>query len=444
MIKAFGNVFRVPELRAKVFFTLALLAVFRLGTLLVLPGITPGAVGDVLGGAGAGILDLVSMVSGGALKRGSIFALGIMPYITATIILQLLVGAWPYLEQLSKEGESGRKKIRQYERYGTVGLCVVQGFMYLGVLRGSGVLGAGFGPALLAVLAMTCGTMILVWMGNMITERGVSNGASIIIMAGIISRLPQVGAQVVQYWQWQLLGGSPSSFNPLKLTILAAMFAGVVFAVVLVTQGQRRIAIQHPARHRGMRMSVGQKTYLPFRVNQAGVMPIIFASSFLIPLDLIFRLLLGEQLNWGWARAIGDLLQWGQFLYVMVFATLIFFFCFFWNAITFKPADIADNLKNYGSFIPGIRPGKATANYLEGILIRMTFAGAAFLSAIAVMPQLLAGTFAISRTLTQFYGGTGLLIVVGVALDMVERLESHLQMRHYEGFLTKGRIKGRR
>jgi len=442
MLKAFANVFRVPELRDKVFFTLAVLGVFRLGTMLVLPGVVPGAIqGET---PGAGLLDLISMVSGGALKRGSIFALGIMPYITATIILQLLVGAWPYLEQLSKEGESGRKKIRQYERYATVGLCVVQGLMYLSILRGTGLLGGGFGPAVLAILVMTCGTMMLVWMGNLITERGVSNGASIIIMAGIIAQLPRVGAQIVQYWSWTLTGGVGAGFNPVKLAILAAMFAGVVFAVVLVTQGQRRIPIQHPAQQRGMRMSIGQKTYLPFRVNQAGVLPIIFAAAFIVLPGLVFGELMGKRFNWGWALAVSDLFRQGRFLYTIVFASMIFFFCFFWNSITFKPTDIADNLKNYGSFIPGIRPGKATANYLEGVLIRMTFAGAAFLAAIAVTPQLLSSVSGIPFTITRFYGGTGLLIVVGVALDMVERLESHLQMRHYEGFLTRGRIKGRR
>ena len=441
MLDTFANMFRIPELRKKILFTLGILVVYRFGCLLPVPGVNVEALADIFKNLESQplgkMLGFAAALSGGALSKSTLFCLGIMPYISATIIFQLLTGVVPALERLRKEGESGLKKIRQYERYTTVILCIFQGAIYIKFLDsmrqegGVSIIDNHWAVRMTAIITMATGTMILMWLGDQITQFGVGNGISLIIMAGIIDRLPA--------GLWGLLTGSVSLGTAV---FLIAAFAVIVGGVVLITQGQRRIPTQQAKHTRGRHVVGGGRQFLPFRVNHAGVMPIIFASTLLMfPAMLLFPF---KDTPWG-IFLNNHVFMWGTWPYILLYVILIFFFSYFWTALMFKPKDVADNLKDYGSFVPGIRPGRKTAEYLEYIMIHITLAGAAFLAIIAVIPQcmtMVGGGMEVG-ILASLYGGTSILIVVGVALDLVEKIESHLMMRHYEGFMRKGRIRGR-
>ncbi|HUW57058.1 MAG TPA: preprotein translocase subunit SecY [Planctomycetota bacterium] len=445
MLGTFANMFRIPELRKKILFTLGILVIYRFGCLLPVPGVNTVALARVAKGWESGALGqffgMVTILSGGALSRASVFALGIMPYISATIIFQLLTGVIPALERLRKEGESGLKKIRQYERYTTLGLCMIQGTMFVNLLRQAGqrggdpVFAAGWVPMVTALTAMATGTMLLMWLGDQITQYGVGNGISLIIMAGIIARLP---LSILHTYLEKPGAGT--------VIFLIAAFVFIVGGVVLITQGQRRIPVQQAKHTRGRRVYGGQRQYLPFRVNHAGVMPVIFASTLLIFPRLIAKGLANRWPDtWLW---IHDNVFGGQggstWIYISLYVIMIYFFSYFWTSLMFKPKDISENLQDYGSFIPGIRPGRRTADYLENVMTHITLAGATFLAVVAILPQILPEAIGIGGWMAGFYGGTSVLIMVGVALDLVEKIESHLMMRHYEGFMRKGKIRGRR
>ncbi|MFH0963278.1 MAG: preprotein translocase subunit SecY [Planctomycetota bacterium] len=442
MLKQLLNLFRDQEMKKRIWITLGLLVVYRLGSALPLPGARPEAVKEFF----SPLLGVVDIVSGGALGRLSVFALGIMPYITATIILQLLQGVIPHLEQLSKEGAKGYEKIRFYHRLGTIAICLFQGTVYYKWLLGGGAMPSGIGFYFLTMMTLTTGAMFLMWLGDQITEYGVGNGVSLIIMAGIVSRLPQAVHFVGSNMTWRLT--ESGGLNPLTVGALLVVFVVVVVGVVFITQGQRRIPMQQAKITRGTRVLGGQRTYLPLRVNHASVMPIIFGSSLLIFPAYFFRTISGITQGASFWETMVKWFQAGGFLYVLCYVPLIFFFCYFWTSLTFKPKELSDDLKQYGSFIPGIRPGRKTADYLEGVMVRITFAGAAFLTAIALLPQLVGRAFNIGGRyeVIQYFGGTSILIVVGVGLDLMERLESQMIQKHYGGFLGAkgGRIRGRR
>src|SRR3989338_5296203 len=458
MIEKFNNMFKIPELRNKLLITLGLLAVCRLGVFIPMPGIdttvlktyfqqfTQTGVGQLLG--------LVDLFAGGAMSSGAIFGLGIMPYISASIIFQLLVGVVPFLEKLQKEGEAGRKKINQYTRITTVALCLFQAFIMIRTLYAIEINNVPVVPIhiqgihfqLMAAVLLTTGTVFLMWIGEQIDAHGIGSGISLIIMIGIIDRLPWAFSQILQNFTFSV-APAEHEIGIAKLILLLGMFLAIVAGVVYITQGQRRIPVQQAKHTRGRRVYGGQKHFLPLRVNQAGVMPIIFAQSLLIFPAAITR---GLQVRfepgtfWYWITSrLTEMFQ-GGFTYVVMYIVLIAFFCYFWTAIQFNPKEMSNNMRDYGSFIPGIRPGPRTAEYLEGIMGKITLAGAAFLALIAILPILVAGGFDLSRAIAGFYGGTGLLIIVGVALDMVQKIESHMVMRQYSGFLSGGtRIRGR-
>ena len=442
MLKRLLNLFRDEEMRKRVWITLGILVVYRLGCNLPVPGARPESLKQVFNM----FMGVVDLVSGGALRRVSVFALGIMPYITSTIIMQLLQGVVPQLEQLAKEGAKGYEKIRFYHRCGTIVICFFQGMVYYRWLVGNQAIDASVGQFFGTVTLLTAGTMLLMWLGDQITEYGVGNGISLIIMSGIVARFPAAVSSVAKSMSWQVT--DPSGIGVLTVLAMIFVFVGVVVGVVFITQGQRRIPMQQAKITRGTRVLGGQRTYLPLRVNHASVMPIIFASSLLMFPMVIFNQITrmtGGSNFWG---SLAESCRQGHLLYTLIYVPMIFFFCYFWTSMTFKPKELSDDLKQYGSFVPGIRPGKKTAVYLENVMVRITFAGAAFLCTIALMPQIIGRLFGVDQQyeLTGFYGGTGLLIVVGVGLDLMERLESQLIQKHYGGFLgTKGgRIRGRR
>lgn len=458
MIEQFGNIFRIAELRKKVLITLGLIALCRIGVYIPIPGIDTAVLRSYFGQftkSGIGqLLGMVDMFAGGALTSGAIFGLGVMPYISASIIFQLLVGVIPYLEKLQKEGDAGRKKINQYTRLATVGLCLFQSLimarsLYTVEFNGMPVVPVylqGIAFNMMAALLLTTGTMTLMWIGEQIEEHGIGNGISIVIMVGIIDRLPWAFSQVAQNFTFSVTPAE-HEIGIVKLLVLIAMFLAIVGGVVFITQGQRKIPVQQAKHTRGRKVYGGQRHFLPLRVNQAGVMPIIFAQSLLIFPAAIMqgiqaRLEPGSSGYWITSR-LSEVLQ-GGVVYVILYIVLITFFCYFWTAIQFNPKEMSNNMKDYGSFIPGIRPGQRTAEYLEGIMGKITLAGASFLALIAILPKLVAGGFELNRAIAGFYGGTGLLIIVGVALDMVQRIESHMIMRQYSGFLSGGaRIRGR-
>ncbi|MFP4475910.1 MAG: preprotein translocase subunit SecY [Desulfatibacillaceae bacterium] len=431
----FGNIFKVPELKRRILFTLALLAVYRVGVHIPTPGIDAAALASFFAQAKGTLLGLFDMFSGGALERLSVFALGIMPYISASIILQLLTVVIPHLERLSKEGEAGRKKITQYTRYGTVLLSVIQGFAIgVGLEQMSApggaavVLNPGWGFRLMTVITLTAGTAFIMWLGEQITERGIGNGISLIIFAGIVAAGPQAVFNTFRL----VLAGEMGVF---LVVILAVLMLAVVAFIIFVEQGQRRIPVQYAKRVVGRRMYGGQSTHLPLKVNQAGVIPPIFASSI-----MMFPATIGSFTDMPFVKAATDFLAPGTPLYMTIYVGMIVFFCYFYTAVTFNPADVAENLKKYGGYIPGIRPGKRTAEYIDRVLTRITLGGAIYVSAVCVLPFLLSGMMNVPF----YFGGTALLIVVGVAIDTISQMESHLITRHYEGFLKKGGVKGRR
>ncbi len=459
MIEQFSNIFKIPELRRKVLFTLGIIAICRVGVYIPIPGIDTDVLREYFNqftqkGVGQ-LLNLVNMFAGGAMSSGAIFGLGIMPYISASIIFQLLVGVIPALEKLQKEGEVGRKKINQYTRVATVGLCLFQAFIMTRTLYTIEINNVPVIPLhiqglkfqMMAAIMLTTGTMFLMWLGEQIDEHGIGNGISLIIMVGILDRLPWAFGQIMENFTFSV---SPAEheIGIVKILILAAAFLAIVGGVVYITQGQRRIPVQQAKHTRGRKVYGGQKHFLPLRVNQAGVMPIIFAQSLLIfPAAIMQGIqvrLDPETVGYWLTSRLTEALQ-GGFAYVGLYIFLIAFFCYFWTAIQFNPKEMSNNMKDYGSFIPGIRPGWRTAEYLESIMGKITVAGASFLIIIAILPMLISGGFEISRAIAGFYGGTGLLIVVGVALDLIQKIEAHLLMRHYGGFLGgSSRIRGRR
>jgi preprotein translocase subunit SecY len=457
--QSFANIFSVPDLRKRVIFTFLLLAVYRLGAHIPTPGIDPTAMAEFFRASAGSLLGFLDIFSGGALRRLSVFALGIMPYISASIILQLLTVVWPYLEKLSKEGEMGRKKITQYTRYGTVLLSFIQATgIALWLEKQTTQTGAhliphpGWSFRLMTVLTLTTGTIFIMWLGEQVTERGIGNGISLIIFAGIVVALPHAIFSLFE----QVRQGN---IGILTLIGVLAFMVGIVALIVFVERAQRRIPVQYAKRVVGRRVYGGQNTYLPLRVNTGGVIPIIFAIS-ILQIPYYFSNFIGTD----WMKKVASSLAQGQPLYVVLYGVGILFFCYFYTSIVFNPTDTADNMRKYGGFIPGIRPGKKTADYIDSVLSRLTIVGAVYLTFVALLPEFLASGFKVQsipwigpwldavlpRFFTQgfgfnfAFGGTSLLIVVGVAMDTVQQVESKLVEHHYAGFLKKSRIRGRR
>jgi preprotein translocase subunit SecY len=432
----FGNIFKIPELKKRIIYTLALLIVYRIGVHVPTPGIDTVALASFFARAKGTLLGLFDMFSGGALERLSVFALGIMPYISASIILQLLTVTIPHLERLSKEGEQGRKKITQYTRYGTILLSVIQGFgisVGLEKMMSPGgaavVIDPGWGFRIMTVMTLTAGTAFIMWLGEQITERGIGNGISLIIFAGIIARLPAAVGNT-----FRLL--STGEMGLFVIIILVILMVLVVAFILYVETGQRRITVQYAKRVVGRKMYGGQSTHLPLKVNTSGVIPPIFASSI-----IMFPATLASFIAIPWIQNIASAMRPGNIVYETLYVGFIFFFCYFYTAVTFNPVDVADNMKKQGGYIPGIRPGKRTADYIDRVLTRITLGGAIYVSAVCVLPSILMTKFNVPF----YFGGTALLIVVGVAIDTIQQIESHMLTRHYEGFLKKGgaKVKGR-
>jgi preprotein translocase subunit SecY len=430
VIGSLANIAKIPELKRRVIFTLLMLFVYRLGVHIPTPGINSAILKDFFERYQQTLFGVIDMFTGGAMENFSVFSLGIMPYISASIILQLLTVVIPHLERLSKEGEAGRKKITQYTRYGTVGLSLIQGMgISIGLAQQENMIYMSK-PAfvILSMITLTAGTAFIMWLGEQITERGIGNGISLIIFAGIVARMPAAIGNTVQ-----LVKTGDMGF--LVLLLLIAIMLAVIAIIVFVERGQRRIPVQYAKRVVGRRVYGGQSTHLPLKVNTAGVIPPIFASSLIIFPATIAQFLNVPILNdiTGWLRPATG-------VYELLYVALIIFFCYFYTAVTFNPVDVAENMKKYGGYIPGIRPGKKTSQYIDRVLTRITFGGAIYVSVVCVLPSIL-----IARFNAPFYfGGTSLLIVVGVALDTLTQIESHMIQRHYEGFIRTGRIKGRR
>jgi len=431
LLTSFQNIFKIPELRTRVLFTLTMLAVYRVGAHIPTPGINGESLSKFLQEQGGALLGFLDIFSGGSLSRLTIFALGIMPYISASIILQLLTVVIPHLSKLAKEGERGRKKIIQYTRYGTIVIALIQGFgIAIGLEQMKGgefVMNAGWPFRFMTVITLTAGTAFLMWLGEQITERGIGNGISLIIFSGIVARLPSAVAQTFDLYRVGQL-----SF--VLLAVLTAVMLGVVAAIVFLESGRRKIPVQYAKRVVGRRVYGGQSTHIPLKINTAGVIPPIFASSI-----IAFPATIAGFIQYPWVKSIGEQLAPGSVLYTLLYVGLIVFFCFFYTAVVLNPVDMAENMKKYGGFIPGIRPGQRTSDYVYNVLTRVTFVGAVYLAVVCVIPELL-----IYKLNVPFYfGGTSLLIVIGVGLDTAQQIESHMLMRNYEGFLETGSLKGR-
>ena len=447
MLSAFRNCFKVPELRQRILFTLGLLFASRVISTIPVPGVDAAAlrqvIADIHRSAGGGFLGLYDLFTGGALERCAVGALGIMPYISASIILQLMTAVVPALGRLAREGDVGRAKITQYTRYLTVFLCLIQAWVFgqammnpqaFGTDRPIVLLPTGLFMAL-AVVTMTTGTMVSMWLGEQITARGIGNGISLLITINIISRLP--GAVQAVANEFTKVGGE-SRFSIFHLAVLAILLFAVIASVVAMTQAQRKIPVQYARRVVGRKVYGGQNTYMPLRVNYSGVMPIIFASSLLIFPPRVFKILPYE-----WAKNFGAAIDYGTVPYDVLYGVLILFFSYFWVATQFNPVQIADDLKKHGGYVPGIRPGTPTAEFLDRAMTRLTLAGAIFLTAIALIPRIMQINLGIPWIVASFFGGTSLLIIVGVMLDTMRQIESHLLLRHYDGFLKKGKLRGR-
>ena len=439
-LEAFKNSFKIPELKRRIIFTLCVVAVYRLGAHVPTPGVNGQVLAELVREMG-GLLTFYDMFSGGAFANATIFALGIMPYISASIIMSLLVAVVPTLEALRKQGAEGQKKINDYTRRGTIVLCIVQSIGIALFLRGmntpeSPIL-TDTGPLFffMCILSFTTGTAFIMWLGEQISEHGVGNGISLIIFASIISSMPAAFATLLR-----LIGQKEiSTFKALIMLILLCL---VIAGTIMVTTGQRRIPVQYPRQVKGRKVFQGARNYLPLKVNQAGVIPIIFASSI-----LMLPSMAAQNINWRPIQIFfGDYFQYGSFAYTAVFGLMIIFFSFFYTALTFNPIEMADNMKKYGGVIMGVRPGKATAEYLNNVMTRITLVGSVFLVAVALFPNIMYSVFKVyDYNITSFFGGTSLLILVGVALDTVKQMEQHLIMRHYDGFAPRGkRIRSRR
>jgi len=463
--QAFTNLFRIEDLRNRLFFTLALLAVYRIGAHIPTPGINTTVLEELFKQSAGSFLGIFDLFSGGNFRRLTIFALGIMPYITSSIILQLMTVVFPYLERLQKEGELGRRKITQYTRYLTIVLSIIQSSTIATTLQSQSLGGQslvyhpGLGFWLMTVLTLTTGSAFIMWLGEQISERGIGNGMSLIIFVGIVVGLPRAIVDLYEKAKTQAWG----AFTPLALILLVALMVAVVAFIVFVEGAQRRIPVQYAKRVVGRRVMGGQSTYLPLRVNSGGVIPPIFASS-LLAFPATAAMLFGTR--WPFIKKIGDMVRWGEPLYTLIYVVMIILFAFFYVGIVFNPTELADNMRKQGGFIPGIRPGRSTSEYVSTILKRLTFIGACYLALVCLLPEwMIAGIhmnhlpywlggdwfdrhipgWILNGLAVQFYfGGTSLLIVVGVAMDTVQQLEAQLVMRNYEGFARKGRLRGRR
>ncbi|MBN1808619.1 MAG: preprotein translocase subunit SecY [Planctomycetes bacterium] len=444
MLDAIANIGRIPELRKKLLATAGILALARIGIWLPVPGIAVDRLTDLVNSVSSGafgkVFALADLFAGGALTRASLFALGVMPYITASIVFQVLIAVIPSLEKIAKEGESGRRKINQYTRYAAVVICIVQGFGLASAAYGMTppiVLAeySRFGFIATAVVAMTAGSLLLMWMGEQIDEFGIGSGISLIIMINIISRAPTAVSHVYRSFDWTLGSAEQGNIDPARLVMLLGLFIFMIMAVVMITQAQRRIPMNH-ARRGGM--GFAQRSYLPLKVNMAGVISIIFAQAIMMIPGIL------GSVNSYWLRRLAAPFQPWNFWYVTVYMLLIIFFTYFYTAVVFNPLEHAHQFKSYGAFIPGIRPGRKTAEYLEWVMNRITLPGAVFLAIIAVFPQIVSSTMNVDYLVASFFGGTGLLIVVGVALDLVQRIENYFMMQYYDGFLKGGRVRGRR
>jgi len=451
MLGTVFNIFRIQDLRNKILFTLALLIIYRVGFHIPVPGFDQDKIAEItqsrdtdspLGRAA----EYMQMFTGGTLQQSSLFGLGIMPYITSSIILMLLGEVIPALKKLRQEGQTGHKKIQEYTRYLTVLICVIQSLMFMQLLGGQGLTYAGMRiqALIMGIVGMTAGTIFLMWLGEQIDEYGIGNGISLIIMAGIVSRMPWAIRTLWQSVDLRVGASATGAVGLDKILFLIAAFIFVVAGAILITQGQRRIPIQQAKQMRGRRMYGGQRHYLPLRVNHGGVMPIIFASAFMMfPPVIIQKLIEVESLaNNRILLTIQDALHYRSFTYNILYMLLIFLFAYFWVTVQFQPKEMAKNLRDSGSFIPGLRPGKRTADYLETVMTRITYFGASFLSIIAVVPSLIIVLLGIQPSVANFLGGTGLLIAVSVSLDLVQKIEANLLMRSYDGFRGSGRIKG--
>jgi preprotein translocase subunit SecY len=435
MLEKLQNIFRIPELKRRVIFTLALLCVYRLGGHIPTPGVNSEALVSAFAQQSNSLFGLYDLFVGGSFAKATVFALGIMPYISVSIIFQLLGAVIPYFEKLQKEGEEGRKKITQYTRVGTVALAAVQSLAFAKFLESMGSAGApvvphpGFTFQLMTMITQTTGTVLIMWLGEQITERGIGNGISLIIFIGIVARFP---ADIVNTIRAIRVG----TLSPVIAALLVGMMVAVIASVVAMTQAQRKIPVQYAKRVVGRKMYGGQATHIPLRVNTAGVIPIIFAQSLIMLPSTLALYFQGSNI----IQSVARLFAHGTWVYVIVYSLTIIFFTYFYTAIVLNPTDMADNMKKYGGFVPGIRPGRKTSEYIDRILSRITLPGAIFLALIAVLPDLLIRSFNVPF----YFGGTSVLIVVGVALDTLQQIESHLIMRHYEGFVTHGRMRGRR
>lgn len=450
----FANCFKIPELKSRIFFTLIVLAICRVAAMIPIPGLDGAALTQYFeqnaSKDGGGLLGMYSMFTGGALERCAIGALGIMPYISATIILQLLTAVVPQLSKLARE-EGGRAKIIQYGRYMTVVLCLGQGLVMAIGWENASNLFPGFQGKLVmyesiwwyriqTVIILTTGTLLLMWLGEQITERGIGNGISLVISVGILARLPQAVQALVD--MFRSIDGADARFNFFHAIVMLCLLFGVIAGVIAVTQAQRKVAVQYAQRAVGRKIVAGGSSFMPLRVNYAGVMPIIFAQAILMFPQKILQFL-GSSYQLPFLTTLANMLNEGAFLYMLLYAAMILFFSYFWVATQFNEIQIADDLKKHGGYIPGVRPGQATSDFLHNAMSRITLAGAIFLTVIATIPILLNRAIAIPPAVATFFGGTSILILVGVMLDTMRQMESHLLMRHYDGFLKKGRLRGR-
>lgn len=454
MLQAFLNIFKIPELRNKLLFTIGMLVIYRIGFFIPLAAVNQDALKDFAenqkdaGGGMADLLAFVNIFTGGSLGQSTLFGLGILPYISAAIIFQLLATVLEPLKNLQKEGPAGRQKVQEYTRYATFALCIIQSIFYLGFFVQQGFVFPGYESSIVywgcGIVGMTTGTMFLMWLGEQIDKYGIGNGASLIITAGIIASMP--GAIGYVAGKFSMNVGEPDAIGPLKVIFLIAAFVFVVAGSVMITQGQRRIPVQQAKHTRGRRVYGGQRSYLPLRVNHGGVMPIIFASSIMMFPAILFPWLETSSKAAGWDSIAaffgwfgGEMSMSGyHFLYIFVYVGMIYFFAYFWTSVQFQPREMAEQLRDNGSFIPGLRPGPRTADYLERVMERITYVGAGFLTIIAVVPTIISSAFGIPFFVSSFLGGTGLLITVSVALDFVQRIEANLLMRNYRGFLGGG------
>ncbi len=450
MFGTIANIFKIPDLRNKVLFTLALLCIYRIGFHIPVPGFDSAKMIEMASQRGAEtpmgrVAEYLQMFSGGTLSKSSLFGLGIMPYITSSIIFMLLGEIIPALRKLRQEGQTGHKKIQEYTRYLTVPICIFQSMMFMKMMGGSGLTYAGMErtAVFMGVVGMTAGTIFLMWLGEQIDEYGIGNGISLIIMAGIVSRMPTA---IMMVWNNADLSvdAAEGKYGPPVILFLLVAFVFVIAGAILITQGQRRIPIQQAKQMRGRRMYGGARHYLPLRVNHGGVMPIIFASSLMMfPPIILSQLERIERLqNSGILTQIQESLEPQAYTYNVLYVVMIFAFAYFWTTVQFQPKDMAKRLRDSGSFIPGLRPGHRTAEYLETVMIRITYFGAAFLAFIAVVPSVISVSLGVDYRVAMFLGGTGLLIVVSVSLDLVQKIEANLIMRNYDGFSESGRIKG--